>query len=121
METPIKFTEKEWEVIKHRLEVPDALYEALFMDRYDSFYKYVSYQDTCKACDFLLSTNGNVPGLKENIPYLILKDCIEGSTFFPSMSWADTLGKKGDEKKIRKQWASVANSIENKTGLNLPQ
>ena len=121
METPIKFTEKEWEVIKHRLEVPDALYEALFMDSYDSWRQYVSYEDTSKACDFLLSTGGNIPDLKENISYYILKDCIEGSTFFPSMGWADELGEKGDEKKLRRKWNGVANSIEKKTGLNLPK
>ena len=121
METPIKFTEKEWEVIKHRLEVPDALYEAIFMDSNDPVYKRVIREDVENICEYLLSTNGNIPNLGTYLESEVLKDAIEGSTFFPSMSWADELGERGDEEKLRRKWNGVANSIEKKTGLNLPK
>lgn len=109
----LEFTEMEWEIIKHRLEVPDALADALESEHTrDSVYLSTAN---------LNGSDGVIDWCLDECEKAVLQDAIEGSTFFAAMSWADSLGEKGDAEKLRKKYEASAKSIEEKTGFNLPR
>ena len=66
-------------IVKHRLEIPDAIYECL-NDTYDDQF---DYEDVCDAAEYLAEA------IEEPIDYdaltnverQVLKDAIEGSTY----------------------------------------
>jgi len=74
MVTGLKFTKLEWDIIIHRLEVPDSIYEAL---------EDHSYEDVSTICELLISKK-----IKEAFDYNfeiakeVLIDALEGSTYY---------------------------------------
>lgn len=81
------FTSKEWEIIKHRLEVPDAISECLGEEGHNT-------QLVWENCDILLMTKGKIT-FEDLLPLEkeIIIDCCEGSTFFCDMEDAVALGE----------------------------
>lgn len=89
----------EWEILQHRLHVPDAVAECL-CDTFDHF----GFADVeAKAEEFakLEPINAGTAtgcriirvGLLDEVQIAILKECLEGSTFFTGDEDAVALGK----------------------------
>jgi len=78
----MKFNKWEWEIIKHRLECCDGLYESLFLYQEETGLSPDMTRDEVYEFCFkkMLPTNGKVDfELNEN-EMRILIDCMEGST-----------------------------------------
>lgn len=110
VENIISFTETEWEILKHRLECPECLSEALefSMDCKRERIEYLAWM--MKERD------------REDIPIdetreKILVDCCEGGTFFAGMKEAVLDGQINKGKKLA--YHKAANSLEEKLNCNV--
>jgi hypothetical protein len=97
------FTEKEWEVILHRLEVPDAICEAIEMD----------YELVSQTCDWfinrrqetgLLHPTDLIPTQKQ-----VIANCVESSTYF-ALAYTEVSGETSKLGGLTR----VCNSVERK-------
>ena len=89
----MKFTRTEWEIIVHRLEVGDAIIEALTDHA----------PGELPACDYsaeaielkigMLNYNGCTRLCFDELDLIILRECCEGSTFFAGMDDAVATGE----------------------------
>lgn len=110
VEDIISFTETEWEILKHRLECPECLGEALefSMDCDREKIEYLAW---------MMQERG-----RENIPIddqrkQILVDCCEGGTFFANMGEAVLDGQVNKGKKLA--YHKAANSLQEKLNCNV--
>jgi hypothetical protein len=103
---PVKFffTPGEAQIIDHRLEVPDALAEALELD---SDYVY----DVC--LNFETQLKAGFLEYKTENEKAIFEDCIEGSTVFGNYDYMEPAEKGALNRAV--------NSIEKKTGVTFPR
>jgi len=91
----MRFTKKEWEIIKHRLEVPDAIADALGYDH-------------DPPVEHLLRIGPNKEFTPTEEQLEILQECCEGSTFFADFD-------------DYKHWEKTVRSLEEKLGVEIPK
>ena len=82
----MKFTKTEWEIIEHRLGVPDCIAEVLEGEGFN--YQEVEdrvYELQSKGCDAV--------DMDSRVDRAILEDCCDGCTFFNDIQDAAELGE----------------------------
>ena len=102
----MKLTKTEFEILAHRLEVPDALADCL-----EQFDKDIIFEQS----KFLLKNGLSIEldNLNE-VQKAILIDCCEGSTFFADCNDAVASGELSKGKLL--SWFRAAESLEKKLG-----
>ena len=99
------FTKSEWRILEHRLEVPDAIADAISdSDEYD-------YEEVFSRAEKLL--RGSIKNFN-SLDLAILRDCCEGSTFFCNAEDAVALGEISKGDLLASYRAAI--SLENKVG-----
>lgn len=120
-----EFTPTEWEIIEHRLEADDAIYEAVFMDSDSQKLQAVTREQCYEAC-YGMIREGNAPEKPSRIEFECLKDAIEGGVF---MAIADECKARPGEEAYADgithgkyiAYCRAANRIEEKTGWQVPR
>ena len=98
----INFNKTEWQILNHRLEVDDALSEALGID-----------PDLARqVCKGLLNNHNDIDPTPLQLE--ILRDCVEGSTFFGAIDDPSLTSIE------RARYFKAAYSLEEKLEVNCP-
>jgi len=116
----MKFTPREWEIIKHRLEASGAIADAL--TDYTPGEKpavFVSWQDVQDRADKLCIRNPVYFDILDTIDQKIICDACDGSTFFSDIDDAVENGElsRGDALAFHR----AANSLEKKLKVQIPR
>lgn len=101
------FTKPEWDIIEHRLQVPDAIADSL-----SEIYNYnIVFNRACKIQE------SKIFDLKNSLDYEIIRECCEGSTFFADIEESKIEGSltKGQIMSYYK----AAYKLEEKLGLKV--
>lgn len=120
-----EFTPLEWEIIQHRLEAPDGLYEAVIEHNANPMLRALSRNDVYRITQELIK-EGPWVTLRTRAEYEIFKDAIEGSVFIP-LARAANAGRgntpQGSEISHSKymHYCNAAARIEKKTGWEIPR
>lgn len=102
----VTFTKLEQEIIEHRLDASDALAECLY-DTYEWPHEQVEL--TCERMKACLEEHGAVSIFEDDeVAIEVLRDCVEGSTFFGSMSHAVACGETTKGKALASRKAARA-------------
>jgi len=107
----MKFTSKEWEIICHRLAVPDALAECLSDEDAET-----DYDGMYWACRELEATGGDIPNPTEH-QLEILRDCCDGCTFFAD--WQDAVAVGAVKRGSMMAAFQAAKGLEQKLGVEV--
>ena len=88
-----KFTPNEWEIIVHRLQMPDAIIESLTDhapgEDPATYYGPIAIEDAI----YMLDLNGFTRKTFSEIELIVLRECCEGSTYFAGIDDAVALGE----------------------------
>jgi len=106
----MKFTKLELEIINHRLEVPDAITDNLHDEHGDGTNWDLALDVVNRAVDRFNADGWD--NLSEDFTY-VLRNAIEGSTFFAGMDDAVASGEMSKGKALA--YYKAAKSIERKT------
>lgn len=108
------FTRTEWEIIEHRLQVPDAIAEVLVDDNPDEY-----TTDSIIADVELLEFGGHTRTEFNEQELTILRECCEGSTFFAGMD--DAVARDELSKGYRLAYHHAANRLEKRFNVVTPR
>lgn len=114
-------TPTEWDILEHRLQVSDAIAEAL-TDHAEDCEPHSSYHpDDIEECAELLrkgSWSQACEGFPEKMIHEILEDCVDGCTYFPDIDDAVAGGDITESQKMTRINAgySLQEKISNITG-----
>lgn len=111
-----KFTPLEWEIILHRLEVPDAIVEVLT----DDDLKYSALRETIiyTAINNLYVSGGFIHD-PSAIHMDVLREACSGSTFFCGIDCAVASGEISKDK--RKRLHTAADVLESMLNVTIPR
>jgi hypothetical protein len=115
----INFTPAEWQVIEHRLAVPDAIAEALTDAEEGEEPALPVHRD--EVADAALNMSGPVVTLVDDIDLEVLRDAIEGSTM-PAIT-LDAIELSGESteeawgRNTRRHFKAIERKFEAATGI----
>ena len=111
-----KFTPLEWEIIKHRLEVGDAIAEVMLDDDEGPFYQHGAILD---AVDWLFANGPKYERRLSDLEFYILRETCEGSTFFACSNSAVDAGDLNKDKLYRLN--NAADILESMLNVSIPR
>lgn len=106
----MKFNKFEWEIIKHRLEVPYAIAEVLEDELPEDF----SDEALAKLCNDMLD-NPDMIDLGNPTHKAIMEDCCEGCVFFALLD--DAVATSEESRTMFLNYHKAAKSLEKKIGV----
>ena len=115
----MKFTRTEWEIIVHRLEVGDAIVEALTDHHPDDAPACGATIEAIEDAIDTLKYNGSQRHYFDTLETIILRECCEGSTWFAGQDDAVAMGQMTRGRALA--YNTAANSLESKLNVIIPR
>jgi len=106
----IKFNKLEWEILLHRLEMPDAIADCLTSETPDSFDEVLSEIEAISLINHEIETG--------TFEHTIIKECAEGSTYFCNI--LDSVAVGEITKAEHKARLRAMKSLEKKLNVEIP-
>jgi len=106
----MKFTKTEWEIIAHRLVLPERIHECLESDEYP-----YSLEDVQEICDRLLEIQPGEEMPIDELSLIVLEDAFTGSTLLPSL-FKCMESPKAEERAMWRKYYMAAKEVEKRTG-----
>ena len=110
----MKFTRTEWEIIRHRLDVDDAIIEVLLDAQFPVFGK-LAIEDAI----YMLQLNGCQRENFSDAERLVLSECCLGSTFFCGIE--DAVAREELTRGNVLAYQRAAKRLEEKLNVTIPR
>ena len=106
----IKFTKSEWEILLHRLEMPDAIAECLTSNEPELFDEFLKRIESISLVNHEIKVG--------TFEHTVIKECAEGSTYFCNILDAVAIGEITKVKQTSMNRARK--SLERKLDIEVP-